>query len=112
MRAWLILAAAIVTEVTATMALRASVDHAGWAPVVLVGYVTSFVLMGATLRAGLPIGVVYGVWGACGVALTAMLGALIFHEYLSPTTIVGIGLIVVGVVLVESGSRPAAEAGG
>lgn len=110
MRGWLILAAAIVTEVAATTALRATVDHAGWIPLVVVGYVTSFVLLAVTLRSGMRIGVVYGVWGACGVALTAVVGAMVFAEHLSVTALVGIGLIVVGVVLVETGAYPPEEA--
>ena len=105
MKKWLLLAGAIIAEVTGTMSLRAGVDHAGWLPVVAVAYVTAFILVGLTLRAGLPIGVVYGIWGACGVALTALLGALIFGESLSAIAIAGIGLIIVGVVLVETGSH-------
>lgn len=105
MRRWFLLAGAIVTEVTATMALRAAVDHAAWVPLVVVGYVTAFVLLGLLLRTGVPIGVAYGIWGASGVALTALLGVLIFDERLSTPALGGIGLIVVGVLLVETGSN-------
>lgn len=105
MKKWLLLAGAIVAEVTATMALRATVDHAAWIPLVVVGYLTAFLLLGLTLRTGVPIGVAYGIWGASGVALTAVLGAVIFGELLSIAAVAGIGLIIVGVVLVETGSH-------
>lgn len=105
MTKWLLLAGAIVAEVTGTMALRATVDHAAWIPLVVAGYLTAFVLLGLTLRTGVPIGVAYGIWGAAGVALTAVLGALIFGELLSIAAIAGIGLIIAGVVLVETGAH-------
>ncbi len=52
-------------------------------------------------------------WGATGVVLVAALSVLIFGEHLSPVSIAGIAVIIVGVVLVETGthdqSAPAAE---
>jgi small multidrug resistance pump len=104
MRTWWVLAGAIASEVSATLALRASVDSRWWVPVVVVGYVAAFALLGLSLRAGMPLGAAYAIWGASGVALTAALGAVIFEELLSPTAVAGIGLVIVGVVLVESGS--------
>lgn len=109
MRAWWLLAGAILTEVAGTLALRAFQDHAGWLAVVVPGYVASFVFLAAVLRAGVPVGVAYGIWGACGTAVTAVLGAVIFAEPFTTPIVVGIGLIIAGVLLVEFGS-PASEA--
>jgi small multidrug resistance pump len=103
---WLFLIGAIISEVIGTVSLRATVDHSGWMPVVVVTYITAFALLGLTLRAGIPVGVAYGIWGATGVALVAVLGAVFFGELLSTTTLIGIGLIIVGVVVVETGTRP------
>lgn len=118
MRVLPLLAAAIVLEVTGTTALRAAVDHAAWIAVVVVGYAGAFACLAAVLRRGMPIGVAYGIWGASGVALTAVLGALIFGETLTPAATVGIGAIIIGVALIEVGSHgsrrrdlEAAEAG-
>ena len=66
---WTLLAAAIVCEVTATMSLRAFQDDARWLAVVIAGYAASFVFLARVLRAGVPVGVAYGIWGACGTAL-------------------------------------------
>lgn len=109
MRGWALLSGAIASEVTATMALRAAVDSRAWLPLVVAGYLLAFALLGLVLREGVPIGVAYGIWGAAGVALTAVLGAALFGELLSPTVVAGIALIIVGVVLVESGSHRAEE---
>lgn len=104
--AWLYLSGAIATEVTGTLALRASVDAGAWIAVVVVSYLAAFALLGSALRRGLPIGVAYGIWGATGVALVALLGMALFDEHLSSATLAGIGCIIAGVVLVESGARP------
>lgn len=53
----------------------------------------------------MAIGVAYGIWGAVGVALTAVLGAVVFGETLSLTSAVGIGVIIVGVLVVETGGH-------
>jgi small multidrug resistance pump len=53
--------------------------------------------------------VAYGVWGATGVALVAVLGYVIFREALSAGDIIGIAAIIAGVALVESGSRPPSD---
>ncbi|WP_040518771.1 DMT family transporter [Gordonia neofelifaecis] len=103
MKKWALLAGAIVSEVAGTMLLRASVDHAGWSVGVVAGYLAAFGLLGMTLREGLPVGVAYGVWGATGVALTAVLGSMVFGETLSPVAMVGIAVIIVGVLVVQTG---------
>lgn len=87
--------------------LRAAVDHPGWYAVVVPAYVTAFVLLGAVLRAGMALGVAYGVWGATGVALTAVLGAVVFAEPFTPVVVAGIALIMAGVLVVELGSQRA-----
>ena len=63
MRTWGLLLGAILTEVTATLSLRASQDHLMWLGVVLAGYLASFILLTRVLRAGMPVRVAYGIWG-------------------------------------------------
>ncbi len=104
------LGAAVVVEVTATLALKASLDDPRWLVLVVIGYSASFVLLAVCLRLGLPIGVTYGIWGAAGVVLTSLLSALIFAETLTPLMIAGIALIVAGVLVVEIGSQRARAA--
>ncbi|HLU30283.1 MAG TPA: SMR family transporter [Acidimicrobiia bacterium] len=110
MKKWLLLGGAIAAEVSGTLALRGAVDDAVWIPVVVAGYLVAFVLLALTLREGMPVGVAYGIWGASGVALTALLAAVIFEELLSFRAVAGIVLIIVGVVLVETGARVRARA--
>jgi len=108
-RKWALLVAAIAVEVAATLSLRASQDDSAWLIVVVAGYVGAFVLLTLVLRAGLPIGVAYGIWGALGTAVTAVLAAALFGDPFTWPIIVGIGLIIAGVLLVELGSRHGEE---
>lgn len=101
----LALAGAIVVEVAATLALKASLTAPGWLVVTVAGYVCAFVLLSVCLRLGMPIGVAYGIWGAAGVFLTAVLATVIFREALTPVMAAGLALIIGGVLLVETGSR-------
>lgn len=103
--AWLFLVGAILTEVTATLSLRAAVDGRRWFYVVVaVGYLSAFSLLSLSLGAGMPLGVAYGIWAAAGVALTAVASTLIFREPFSVLMAVGIALIMGGVLLVEAGA--------
>lgn len=53
--------------------------------------------------------VAYGVWGALGVALTAVASSLVFDEALTGLMGLGIVLIIAGVLTVELGSQRAAR---
>ena len=109
MNRWLALSIAIVTEVTGTLALRGAQDHVWLYVVTLVGYVASFFALIWLLQSGMALGVVYGIWSALGVALTAGLSAVLFNEGFTAPMVVGLLLIVGGVVLVEAGSHPPLE---
>ncbi|MEX5299238.1 SMR family transporter [Kocuria sp. CPCC 205292] len=110
MTRWLLLVAAVLSEVAATLALKAALDEPGWYVLVGTGYVAAFALLAAVLRRGTPVGVAYGVWAALGVLLTALAAAVVFGERLSPAVLAGLVLVVAGVLCVELGSRrPAPE---
>lgn len=102
---YLLLAGAIVSEVTGTIALKASEGFSRLVPslVVVAGYGVSFLLLGLALSRGLSVGVGYAIWAAVGTALIAVLGVVVFKESLSPAAMAGIGLIIVGVILIELG---------
>jgi small multidrug resistance pump len=102
MLAWVLLGVAIATEVVGTLALRASdgMSHLVPAIIVIVGYVASFALLAVVLKT-MPVGIVYAIWSAVGVALVAVLGKLIFDDPVPPLAMIGIVLIIGGVVMVS-----------
>lgn len=101
--AWLALFAGIVVEVFSTLGLRASEGFRNrrWIAPVIIGYVGSFALISLALRLGMPVGVAYGIWSACGVALVALAARILFGERLTPVMVAGIGLIIAGVLTIE-----------
>jgi small multidrug resistance pump len=105
MRTWTMLGVAIVSEVVATLALRAALDDPLWFVVVALGYLAAFALLGIVLSTGIAVGVAYGIWAACGVALTAVLAALVFDDPFTLQIALGIALVFAGVLLVETGSH-------
>ncbi len=107
MTPWVLLIAAIATEVAGTLALRGSDGFSKLVPSVITvaGYVASFVLLAIVLKS-LPVGIVYAIWSAVGIALVAVLGKLIFGDPVPPLAMAGMVLIVGGVVLVgASGAK-------
>jgi small multidrug resistance pump len=102
---WFWLAGAIVSEVAATLSLRASAGFTRLVPtlILVVGYGFAFYALSQSLKLGMNVGVAYAVWSAIGVALIAIIGALFLHESLSPVQIGGLVLIIAGVVALELG---------
>ena len=100
---WVALTGAILFEVVATLALRASegLRKRIWIVPVTVGYLASFSLLWLTLRIGMRVGIAYGVWTACGVALVAVAAKILFDEPLTWLMALGIALIIGGVLTIE-----------
>jgi len=100
---WWALAGAILFEVFATLSLRASDGFRKrvWIGPVVAGYLVSFYLLWLSLGLGIPVGIAYGVWTACGVALVAIIARVLFREPLTPVMMLGIGLILAGVLTIE-----------
>ena len=105
--AWPALGGAIISEVSATLALRQALNQPGFYAVVGIGYALAFILLSLALKAGMPLGVAYGIWGALGVALTAVLSMVLFGESITVLVALGIALIMAGVLLVELGAQRA-----
>ncbi len=101
---WLALACAIAVEVVATLSLRASdgFRRKAWIAPVVVGYLVSFYLLWISLSLGMPVGIAYGVWTACGVALVAIIARVLFQEPFTWVMALGIALIVAGVLTIET----------
>ncbi len=104
---WLLLALAIVAEVVGTVALKASdgLRHALPVLIVIAGYGVAFVLMAQTLRV-MPVGIVYTVWSGVGTAGVVVAGLLLFGETLTAGQVVGIGLVIAGVALLNGVTVP------
>ena len=105
---WGYLAIAIVAEVIATSALKASEGFSRLAPsiVVVAGYALAFFMLSLTLRA-IPVGVAYAVWSGVGIVLISLAGYFVFGQRLDAPALIGMGLIVAGVAVIHLFSQTA-----
>lgn len=102
---WILLAGAITSEVAASLSLKAALNDPAFFIIVVAGYIASFAFLAGVLRAGLALGVAYGIWAALGVILTVLLAAAIFGEPLTLMMLMGVTLVIGGVLCVELGSH-------
>lgn len=106
MQHWIFLAIAIVSEVIATSALKASEGFTRLWPSVLVvtGYAIAFYCLSLVLKT-IPVGVVYAIWSGAGIALIALVAWVFFGQSLDLPAIIGLLLIVAGVVVLNFFSK-------
>ena len=103
---WVYLLTAIVAEVIATSALKASDGFSRlWPSVITVaGYMVAFYCLSLTLRT-IPVGIAYAIWSGLGVVLITIAAWLLFGQKLDLPALIGMGLIVAGVVVMNVFSK-------
>lgn len=99
---WLYLIIAITGEVIGTTALKASdgFSRVGPSVIVVIGYAIAFYFLALVLRT-VPLGVTYAIWSGVGVAAVTLIGWLVYGQRLDLPAVVGIGLIVAGVMVLN-----------
>ncbi|WP_404842146.1 DMT family transporter [Burkholderia contaminans] len=102
--AWL--AIAIVAEVIGTSALRAADGFTRLWPSLLVvaGYGIAFYCLSITLRT-MPVGIIYAVWSGAGIVLITLVAMLLYRQVPDLPAVIGLGLIVAGVVVLNLFSK-------
>lgn len=101
---------AILSEVVATSALKLSDGFTKPLPsvIVVIAYGIAFYLVSLSVKA-LSLNLTYALWAGIGTALTVLVSVVLFKETVTPGRLVGIGLIIAGVfVLNFSGGAHAA----
>lgn len=96
---WILLAIAIALELSGTISMKLSASFTKWVPSVLmfVCYAASFTLINFALGY-LQVSIVYAVWSGVGIVMITLAGYFIFHEKLPVSSILWIGVILVGVI--------------
>ncbi|MDJ0870326.1 MAG: SMR family transporter [Gammaproteobacteria bacterium] len=104
--AYVYLGIAIVAEVIATTALKASDEFTKLVPsvIVVLGYAAAFYFLTLVLRT-IPVGIAYGIWAGLGIVLITIMGAVVFKQVPDVPAVVGMALIVAGVVIVNVFSK-------
>ncbi|MEA1052641.1 SMR family transporter [Lamprobacter modestohalophilus] len=103
---YLYLAVAIVAEVMATNALKASDGFTKLVPslVVVIGYGAAFYLLALVLKT-IPVGLAYAIWAGLGIVLVALVAAVMFRQIPDLPGVIGMALIVAGVVVISAFSK-------
>ena len=102
------LTVAIVAEVIATTALKASEQFTRLWPsvIVVIGYVLAFYMLSLCLKT-LPVGVAYAIWTGLGMVLITIAGWLVYGQTIDLTAVIGMAMIIGGVVVLQLSSSAA-----
>lgn len=108
--AYLYLALAIVFEVIATSALKASNEFTRLIPsiVVVIGYGSAFYLLTLVLRT-IPLGITYAVWSGVGIVLVALAGFVLYKQVPDIPAVIGMLLIIAGVAVIHLFSKTVSQ---
>ncbi|HLD94082.1 MAG TPA: SMR family transporter [Anaerolineales bacterium] len=93
---------AILSEVAASTALRATKGFTQLVPsiITIVGYAISFYALSYTLGV-FKLGITYAIWSGVGMVLITILGWLIYGQKMDWAGLLGIALIIAGVVIIQ-----------
>lgn len=102
--AYVFLVGAILAEVAGTSLLHRTDGFSRLAPTAatLSAYAVAFALLAQAVRV-LPVGVAYAMWSGLGTATIVGVGAVFQGEPLTAAKVVGVGLVVAGVVVLNLG---------
>lgn len=97
---------AIVLEVIGTTFLQKSEQFTRLWPsiIVLISYFSAFYFLSISLRT-IPVGIAYGIWSGVGIVLISCIGYFIFKQKLDLAAMIGLGLIIAGVIVVNIFSK-------
>lgn len=107
---YVMLATAIVAEVIAATAMKQSegFSRLPWTIVTVVGYAVAFYFLSQTLKS-IPTGIAYAIWSGVGIVLISAAAWAFQGQKLDAPAVIGMGLIVSGVVVMNVFSKVAAH---
>lgn len=99
---YLYLIIAIATEIIGTSFLKTSEGFTKLWPTIgtLLSFGICFYFLSLTIKF-LPLNITYATWAGLGLVLTTIVSVIVFKENVNLISIISIGLIIVGVVLLN-----------
>lgn len=102
---WILLALAIVAEITGTLSMKwssVSDDNLGY--IFMLFMITlSYILLSFSVKK-IALGVAYAMWEGIGILFITLFSVLLFDESISLMKIIGLTTLVVGIALIKSGT--------
>ncbi len=99
---YLVLMFAVLAETIGTTALQASQQFSRPLPsiIVVVAYGAAFYLLAIALKT-FPVGIAYAMWSGMGIVFIAIIGFAVFGQRLDWPAILGIGMIMAGILVIN-----------
>lgn len=107
---YIFLIIAVAAETIGTSSIQASQQFTRLGPSILatVSFVVAFYFLSLTLKV-LPVGIMYAMWSGLGIIFIAIIGWTYFGQKLDMPAILGMGLILAGIVIINLFSSTASH---
>ena len=107
---WILLALAIIAEITGTLSMKwASVSDGSTGFILMLVMITlSYIFLSFAVKK-IALGVAYALWEGIGILLITLFSVMLFDETLTTMKIAGLTTLVAGIVLIKSGTRKPAK---
>tara|TARA_B100001765_G_C19372799_1_gene279903 strand:+ start:120 stop:461 length:342 start_codon:yes stop_codon:yes gene_type:complete len=101
--AYIFLAFAIVLEITGTSVVKDTEGFTKWVPSIICLVTICFSYFFMSFAVGfIPVGIVYATWSALGIVALTIIGVFKYNQIPNISTLIGLGLIIVGVVIINT----------
>lgn len=100
--AYMYLMIAIVAEVIATPALKASNGFTQWIPssITVLGYLVAIYFLALTMKT-IPVGITYALWSGAGIILISCIGWVFYKQQLDNAALIGLSFMVLGIIIIN-----------
>ncbi|HCW98911.1 MULTISPECIES: multidrug/spermidine efflux SMR transporter subunit MdtJ [Pantoea] len=107
---WVLLLLAIFSEIIGTLAMKwSSVDESGTGYLImLVMIACSYIFLSFAVKK-IALGVAYALWEGIGIVLITIFSVQMFDEPLSLMKIAGLTVLIVGIMLIKTGTTQKKE---
>lgn len=102
---WILLALAIAAEITGTLSMKwSSVSDNNLGYIFMLAMISlSYILLSFSIKR-IALGVAYAMWEGVGILFITLFSVVLFDESISTLKIIGLITLVMGIVLIKSGT--------
>jgi len=103
---FLYLIIAIVAEVIATSAMKASdgFSRLSASIITVIGYAVAIYFLSLTMKT-IPVGITYALWSGAGIILVSLVGFFYYKQHLDLAAIIGLVFMIIGILIIHLFSK-------
>lgn len=104
--AFVYLMIAVIAEVIATSAMKASESFSQLIPsmITVVGYIVALYFLSLTMKT-IPIGITYALWSGAGIVLISLVGFFYYKQHLDLAAVIGLTFMIIGILIINVFSK-------